>query len=293
MIVVMEADAPGAAVERVISYLVAVGCDVHRSSGQTLTILGVVGKVTENDRAVVEEMEGVAQVVRVSEPYKLASRRFRGQGTVIDGDWGNIGGAEPWIAMEPVGLVAPSAPGDRPPASTRLPYEVAAGRPFDAAVVRTRQGPDYVGSLACLSLHAQPIDQKWPVLFLVRQSGWGPEQWVAAAERELARGVTRLVLLESGGQQSGGRRTLEVKAIALTRSLTHLPIVVDVPTISERIRYCPTVAASAVAAGANGVILRAWVGDTSAHPRVPATLPWNRAVALAERLRAMGELLRQ
>jgi hypothetical protein len=68
---------------------------------------------------------------------------------------------------------------------------------------------------------------------------------------------------------------------------------VDVPTIAERVGYCGAVAASAIAAGANGVILRAWAGDAAEQARVPATLSWDAAVSLAERLRAIGELLRQ
>ena len=55
---------------------------------------------------VIREFEGVAKVVRVSEPFRLASRHFRKASTVISGEWGTIGGNRPWIAIEPVGLDA-------------------------------------------------------------------------------------------------------------------------------------------------------------------------------------------
>jgi len=90
MIVVMEPHASDAAIEGVISFLVAAGFDVHRSSGQFRSILGVVGEVTGNDVSVVSEFEGVAQVTRVSEPFRLASRRFRQSSTVVDGPWGSV-----------------------------------------------------------------------------------------------------------------------------------------------------------------------------------------------------------
>ena len=61
MIVVMEPDASDAAIESVISFLVAAGFDVHRSSGQSRSILGVVGDVSANDISVVSEFEAVAQ----------------------------------------------------------------------------------------------------------------------------------------------------------------------------------------------------------------------------------------
>jgi 3-deoxy-7-phosphoheptulonate synthase len=103
MIVVMEPDASDQAVESVISFLVSAGFDVHRSSGTTTTILGVVGDLSGNDVTVVSEFPGVSQVVRVSEQFRLASRRFRQQSTVIEGPWGSIGGDKPWIAIEAVG----------------------------------------------------------------------------------------------------------------------------------------------------------------------------------------------
>src|SRR6186713_413043 len=101
----MEPDASDAAIESVISFLVAAGFDVHRSSGQSRSIIGVVGDVSANDVSVVSEFEGVAQVTRVSEPFRLASRRFKQRSTVVEGAWGSIGGERPWIAIEAVGPV--------------------------------------------------------------------------------------------------------------------------------------------------------------------------------------------
>ena len=51
-------------------------------------------------------------------------------------------------------------------------------------------------------------------------------------------------------------------------------------------------AAAAVAAGASGVIPRAWVGTPGQLARAPSTLGWDAAVDLAERLRAIGEAVR-
>jgi 3-deoxy-7-phosphoheptulonate synthase len=292
MIVVMEPDASPAAVERVIAFLTAAGFDVHRSSGHERTILGVVGDVTGNDVSVVSELACVAQVVRVSEPFRLASRRFRSRPTVIEGAWGIIGGDRPWIAIEPIGPSLARASADQPPPS-ELPYEVAAGGPFDAAVTRSHHAQDTIGALACLSIHAQPSRQPGPVRFVERSPSWGANTWIAEAERELARGEVSVVLLEAGGEYPNGARTLEIAAIARAKQRTHLPIVVDVPTIAQRARYCEAVACAAIAAGSDGVILRAWAGRDSDAPRVPSTLKWADAVALAEKLRAVGAAVRR
>jgi 3-deoxy-7-phosphoheptulonate synthase len=289
MVVVMEANAPEAAIEAVVSYLVGTGSDVHRSSGEKRTLLGVVGTVTDNDAAVVSEMDGVAKVVRVSEPYKLASRRFRHDPSIVDGAWGAIGGDHPWIAIEPIGAEL-SANDDRNPPS--MSYEVAAGRPFDAAVSRLAEAPEYVGALACLSTHGHARETRWPVRFVTRDPTWTLEQWLESAERELTRGADQVVLLEAGGAYPDGTRALDVVSLVRARAATHLPIVVDVPKVATFRKYVADVACAAVAAGASGVILRVFVGSPGEAPRAPATLNWDTAVEVAERLRAIGEAVR-
>jgi len=297
MIVVMEPDASDAAIESVISFLVAAGFDVHRSSGQSRTILGVVGDVSANDVSVVSEFEAVAQVTRVSEPYRLGSRRFKQRSTVVEGPWGSIGGERPWIAIEPIGLAGGTrkrAPGDEEtPPSAQLPYRVAAGRPFDAAVTRSHLAFENVGSLVCLSMHPQPLQQAFPVRFVERGPSWGANAWIGAAERELERGSEKVVLLEAGGEYPNGARTLEIAAIARAKIRTHLPLVVDVASIAQRAKYSQAVACAAIAGGADGVILRTWVGREGEVPRVPATLRWSEAVELAERLREIGAVVRK
>jgi len=291
MIIVMNPEASDAAVEQVVAFLVDAGFDVHRSSGQSRVILGVVGDVSGNDAAVIREFDEVAEVVRVSEPYRLASRRFRQSPTVVEGAWGTIGGSDPWIAIEPVGLDSNDrAAKDSPngPPSADLRYEVRAGRPFDAAVTRSRTGPDKVGALECLSLHPNPSAPRWPVVFVERAPSWGAHAWISAAEKQLELREGNVVLLEAGGEYPNGARTLEIAAIARAKLRTHLPIVVDVPTIAQRARYCTAVACAAVAAGADGVVLRVWVGQEGETPRLPATLSWNDAVNLAQKLRAVG-----
>lgn len=288
MVVVMEADAPEQAIEAVVSYLVGVGADVHRSSGQTRTVLGVVGDVSATDAAVIEEMRCVTKVVCVAEPYTLASRRFRQQSSVVDGSWGAIGAERPWIAVEAIGHPT-SEPGDE---RHSLPYAVAAGGPFDAAVTRSAQGPENVGALSCLSVHAQPIASRFPVLFVTREPSQGLAEWIEAAEKELKRGGDQVVLLEAGSVAGDGARSLEVTNLARARLATHLPVVVDVPKIAGRRQHCAAVAYAAVAAGASGVILRAWFGPPEKPPRLPATLPWDEASAVANRVRAIGEAVR-
>jgi len=84
MIVVMQEGATEEQIQAVIRNLMDQGFDVHRSTGAVQTVLGGVGAKTEFDTRVVELMDGVQEVHPVVAPYKLASRHFRPEGTVVD-----------------------------------------------------------------------------------------------------------------------------------------------------------------------------------------------------------------
>lgn len=82
MIVIMEEGAAETQIQQVVEKLVDLGFDIHRSTGMTRTVLGVVGDRMIDIRDI-ELMKGVREVVRVTTPYKLASRQFRPEGTRI------------------------------------------------------------------------------------------------------------------------------------------------------------------------------------------------------------------
>ena len=77
MVIVMQKAAPEEKIEHVMAELTRRGFDVHRSTGADQTVLGVVGDVASIDSREFELFDGVQEVVRVSEPYKLSSRTFR------------------------------------------------------------------------------------------------------------------------------------------------------------------------------------------------------------------------
>ena len=83
MVVVMQEGATEIQTRAVIDRLVQMGFTVHRSTGVLHTVLGGVGPVDRIDPAIFEAMEGVKECHRIVSPYKLASRHFRPQGTVI------------------------------------------------------------------------------------------------------------------------------------------------------------------------------------------------------------------
>jgi 3-deoxy-7-phosphoheptulonate synthase len=82
MVVVMQEGATEAQIQHVVEKLVQLGFDIHRSTGVTRTVLGVVGGKIIDTREI-ELFDGVSEVIRITAPYKLASRHFKPEGTRI------------------------------------------------------------------------------------------------------------------------------------------------------------------------------------------------------------------
>jgi 3-deoxy-7-phosphoheptulonate synthase len=101
MVVVMQERATEAQIEKVVAHLVGLRMDVHRSTGVSRTVLGAVGDDRQIDPRLIEMLDGVSEVLRVSEPYKLASRAFKPEGTVVTVGDVRIGGDEVIVMAGP------------------------------------------------------------------------------------------------------------------------------------------------------------------------------------------------
>src|SRR6266481_1909980 len=100
MVVVMQERATEEQIAKVVARLVEAGMDVHRSTGVSRTVLGVVGQ-KRPDPGLIEMMDGVHEVMRISEPYKLASRTFKPEGTIVTVGDVRIGGDEVIVMAGP------------------------------------------------------------------------------------------------------------------------------------------------------------------------------------------------
>ena len=101
MVVVMAEGASEEQVQNVVAHLVEQGFDVHRSTGAQRTVLGAVGPGRHRDPRLLEVLDGVHEVLRITEPYKLASRTFKRDNTVFDVGDVRIGGDEVIVMAGP------------------------------------------------------------------------------------------------------------------------------------------------------------------------------------------------
>ncbi len=99
MIVAMQDAASEEHIQQVIERMVELGFNVHRTTGETQTILAGVGSPDHFEVAEFKVLSGVHEAYRISSPYKLAGRSFRPEGTRIRFANGVVVGGEQVILM--------------------------------------------------------------------------------------------------------------------------------------------------------------------------------------------------
>jgi 3-deoxy-7-phosphoheptulonate synthase len=97
MIINMAVDATEEQIDHVVKRIQECGFNAHLSRGEERAVIGVVG-TSEKHRGELEALQaapGVEEIIRISHPFKLASRNFRPEGSVIElGKGVTIGGPE-------------------------------------------------------------------------------------------------------------------------------------------------------------------------------------------------------
>ena len=314
MIVVMRRDSTKEDLERVQAQIETHGLTVHLSEGVERTVLGVLGQIFGELQAELEQMPGVSQVVRISKPYKLSSREWKNEDTIVQVGDVSIGNQElvtiagPCAveteeqtlstahAVHKAGAKMLRGGAFKPRTSpysfrgmgvhglkllarareeTGLPIVTEVLSPEDAGMVA-----EYCDVLQIGTRNAQNFNLldsvakiNKPVL-LKRGFASTYEEWLLAAEYLLSGGNSQVILCERGIRtfETGTRFTLDLCAIPMIKSLSHLPIVIDPSHSTGMAKLVQPMALAAVAAGAHGVIV-------DVHPN-PATAKCDSAQAL-------------
>ena len=289
-------------IERVKERLRQAGLRPYVATGDDRTVIHGHGDPRPLDRQQVETLRGVERVVTVSRPYKLASREFRSEPTVVTvGDVSFGGTAIPIIAgpcsvESEAGLLEIAAflrraggaalrggafkPRTSPYSFQGLGEEglrllALARRQTGLPVVTEVMAPEQVELVAeyadVLQIGARNM-QNFPLLqavgrtrkpvLLKRGFMATVEEWLLAAEYILAAGNPHVILCERGIRtfETATRNTLDLNAVAVAKSLTHLPVIVDPSHGTGHRDYVLPLARAAIAAGADGLIVEV-------HPR--------------------------
>jgi 3-deoxy-7-phosphoheptulonate synthase len=101
MLVVMQSDATPAQIDQVLGTIRTMGLTPHPMPGATRTAIGITGNTAAVDSRLLEVLPGVFELIRVTKPYKLASREMHRQDTEIRLQEGRIGGSSFTIIAGP------------------------------------------------------------------------------------------------------------------------------------------------------------------------------------------------
>lgn len=133
--------------------------------------------------------------------------------------------------------------------------------------------------------------QEKPVL-LKRGMSATIEEWLMAAEYILAAGNPNVILCERGVRtfdRQYARNTLDLSAVPVLRSLTHLPIMIDPSHGTGRAEYVPSMAMAAIAAGTDSLMIEVHPNPAKALSDGPQSLTPERFDRLMKELSVIGK----
>ena len=118
------------------------------------------------------------------------------------------------------------------------------------------------------------------------------EEWLMAAEYILAAGNSNVILCERGIRtfdRQYARNTLDLSAIPVLRSLTHLPIMIDPSHGTGRAEYVPAMAMAAIAAGTDSLMIEVHPNPAKALSDGPQSLTPDRFDQLMKEMAVIGK----
>ncbi|MFQ5586778.1 MAG: 3-deoxy-7-phosphoheptulonate synthase [Thermodesulfobacteriota bacterium] len=101
MIIVLKPDASEEQVEHIVERVKGLGLSVHISKGKERTIIRAIGEESALAEQPLEALPGVERVMPILKPYKLVSREFKSEDSVIDIEGVKVGGREVQVIAGP------------------------------------------------------------------------------------------------------------------------------------------------------------------------------------------------
>ncbi|HIK18705.1 MAG TPA: 3-deoxy-7-phosphoheptulonate synthase [Leptolyngbyaceae cyanobacterium M33_DOE_097] len=120
------------------------------------------------------------------------------------------------------------------------------------------------------------------------------EEWLMAAEYILAAGNPNVILCERGIRtfdSKYARNTLDLAAIPVLRTLTHLPIMIDPSHGTGKWEYVPAMAKAAIAAGTDSLMIEVHPNPAKALSDGPQSLTPDRFDLLMQELAVIGKVV--
>lgn len=297
-------------------------------SGVTMAVVGE-GSLPPLDE--VRAMPGVATALRIPEPFKLASRSFRPETSVIRIGDVAIGGKEVVLMAGPCTIES-----EEQMVKTAAAVRAAGARVMRGGAFKPRTSPysfqglgeeglklmrrvaDQHGLLVIseimdksqIALMDRYVDifqvgarnmQNYPLLrelgqverpvLVKRGLSATVDEWLMSAEYVMSGGNDRVMVCERGirAYETYTRNTLDLNAVAVAKSISHLPVIVD-PSHAAGVRdKVVPLARAAIATGADGLLVEVHHDPERAICDGPQSLFPHQFEALAAQIRLIAE----
>jgi len=330
MIIVLKAGATGQEVDLVEEKIRAYGLAAHTSRGVERTIIGAIGDERKMQPEAFEGMDCVEKVLRILKPYKIVSRDFQKEDTVITVRGQKIGDGTVALFAGPcavegremmLGIGAQVAscgasflrggafkPRTSPYAFLGLGEEglkylaearEATGLPVATELMDPRDIDLVVKYADVIQIGARNMQNfrlltevgrlDKPVI-LKRGLSATIMEWLMSAEYIAAEGNRQIILCERGVRtfEPSTRNTFDVSAIPVVKSLSHLPVIADPSHAAGKMSLVEPLAAAAIAAGADGVMIEVHHDPETALSDGPQSLRPDTFREVAARLKGIA-----
>ena len=296
MVVILKDGADSKKVKNLTDWLENQKISVHKVIGEYQTILGLIGDTSKIDIDLIQGLDIVEKVKRISEPYKNANRKFHPDDTIIDVGGHKIGGGNFQYFAGPCSVESReqiiSIAKDVKKAGANIlrggafkprtsPYafqgmraeglellleaKKETGMPIvteimDASHIDLFENVDIIQVGARNMQNFELLKELGKIdkpILLKRGLSATIEEWLMSAEYIMAGGNDKVILCERGIRtyETFTRNTLDISAIPVIKSLSHLPVIVDPSHAAGKSWLVEPLAMAAVAAGADGLII--------------------------------------
>ncbi|MEO5657353.1 MAG: 3-deoxy-7-phosphoheptulonate synthase [Nitrospiria bacterium] len=298
MIIVLKPEATQAEIDHLTEKIKEHGLTPHLTEGQERRVIGIIGDERAIQNMPLSIFPGVESVMPILSPYKLVSREFRREDSVISlGENATIGGRQIPVMAGPcavetqpqlIGIAkAVHAAGARllrggafkPRTSpytfqglgeeglqylaeakkiTGLPVITEVVDARDVALVAQYADVLQIGARNMQNFRLlQEVGKSHKPVLLKRGLSATIKEFLLSAEYIMSGGNHRVILCERGIRtfETQTRNTLDLAAVPLIQSLSHLPVVVDPSHATGRWDLVAPMALAAVAGGADGLLI--------------------------------------
>lgn len=331
MIIVLRAGATEQDVRQIEDVIKGSGLTAHISRGVERTIIGAIGDERKLDPEAFEGLPVVEKVLRILAPFKIVSREFQKENTVITVNGKSVGGKALALVAGPcsvegrdmmVGLAERVAsagatflrggafkPRTSPYAfqglgeeglkflaeareRTGLPVATELMDPRDIDLVARYADVIQIGARNMqnfrLLTEVGKLDK--PVI-LKRGMSATIQEWLMSAEYIASEGNRKIILCERGIRtyETATRNTFDVSAIPVVKALSHLPVIADPSHAAGKMALVEPLAAAAIAAGADGLMIEVHHQPSMALSDGPQSLKPDAFDQVIGRLRKVAE----